>query len=395
MKPPVGLQVPDGMACKLLKSLYGLKQSGRNWNQLLKVWLEQQQFEQSKADPCLFVRRQEATGFAAMLVYVDDLLLVCEMEATDAHFKEALAKRFKTTDLGQLCWYLGIAVTVDDSGVTIGQEAYVNSIIQRFGMSDAKPADTPASSERLNTVQDEAAEINDVPYRELAGALMWAATCTRPDIAYAVGCICRHLEHHAREHWVAAKRVLRYLKGSTSHKLTFKATTDGKVELRGYCDADWAGDRDQRKSTTGYVFMINGATVSWRTKLQKCVAMSSVEAEYIAAAAASLEAVHLRRLLADLGCKQKEPTVILQDSQGSIALTKNPVGHGRTKHIDVRHHKIRELVDAGEVRLKWISTEEMIADVMTKPLGRVKHQRFTEALISAYDDPVSEEAYQV
>jgi hypothetical protein len=205
---------------------------------------------------------------------------------------------------------------------------------------------------------------------------------TRPDIAYAVQALSRHLQSTAPEHRVAADRVLRYLKGTRSLGIKFNGRSSGRsTNLLGYCDSDWAGDFDTRRSTGGYVYLINGGPVSWSSKLQPTVALSSTEAEYIAACDAVQEAICLRRLLEDVGYKQREPTVIREDNQGCIALSKNPVIQRRSKHIDIKYHFTRERVESGDVTLEYVVTESQLADLLTKPLLRPRTEKLREQIL--------------
>lgn len=202
----------------------------------------------------------------------------------------------------------------------------------------------------------------------LVGSLVYAAMVTRLDIAHRIQVLGRHLQASGQEHWTAAKRVLRYLKGTRELGIVYGANGARDIELYGYCDADWAGDIETRRSTTGYVFMLGGGSISWASKLQPTVALSSTEAEYMAACAAVQEAIYMRRLLGDLKCEQVQPTIIWEDNQGCIAMSKNPIHHKRTKHIDIRYHFTREKVESGEIDLKYVSTEHQLADLLTKPL---------------------------
>ena len=208
----------------------------------------------------------------------------------------------------------------------------------------------------------------------IVGSLLYAAMITRPDITYAVQALGRHLQASGKEHVIAAKRVLRYLKGTKDLALVYEARGDGKGQpsIIGFSDADWGGDRDTRRSTTGYLFMIEetGGAISWASKLQPTVALSSAEAEYMAACAAVQEAIHLRLLMRGLGFEQKGATVIFEDNQGCIALSDNPVFHKRSKHIDIRYHFIRERVANKEITLKYVATEHQLADMLTKGLPK-------------------------
>jgi hypothetical protein len=212
------------------------------------------------------------------------------------------------------------------------------------------------------------AEMADKPYRGLVGSLLFAVVCTRPDLAQAVSVLCRFQQDPGPEHWKAAKRALRYAVGTAPIGLTFGGNNN-VFELIGWCDADFAGDTDSRRSTTGYVFYLCGGIISFKSMLQKAVTLSTCEAEYDAAAQAAREAVWTLALLNEI-CADILPTPISirEDNQGAIALSKNPVGHGKNKHIDIKKHFIRELTEKGTIALCYTPTLEQIADIFTKAL---------------------------
>jgi hypothetical protein len=193
-------------------------------------------------------------------------------------------------------------------------------------------------------------------YMSIVGSLLYAAMVTRPDITYAVQALGRHLQASGNEHMIAAKRVLRYLQGTKDLGIVYEDSGMQDISIIGYSDADWGGDQDTRRSTTGYVFMLNTGVVSWASKLQPTIALSSAEAEYMAACAAVQEAIHLREFMSNIGYPQREATTIFEDNQGCIALSGNPIFHKRTKHIDIRYHFIRERIVSKEVELKYIPT---------------------------------------
>ena len=360
---------PNGeeLVCKLHKSLYGLKQAPRNWNKVLDDWLREYGLEPSGADPCVYAMRC-ADDLLVIVVYVDDLVIGGSNKHVVDQFKCAIAKRFKMKDLGNLLWLLGMEVRRDRVKriLEIHQTAYIDRLLERFGMSKCKPVGTPAEGVLARLPSGDGKPSSD--YRSVVGGLLYAAMVTRPDIAYAVQVLGRHLQASGPEHWTAAMRVMRYLQGTRELGIVYGVDASSGVVLQGYADADWAGDRDTRRSTTGYVFMVAGGTVSWSSKLQPTVALSSAEAEYMAACSAVQEAVHIRRLLGDLEFQQEQPTVIYEDNQGCIALSANPVLHQRTKHIDIRYHFTREKVESGEVVLQYVATEHQLADLLTKAL---------------------------
>ena len=205
---------------------------------------------------------------------------------------------------------------------------------------------------------------------------MYLAVSTRPDIAFAVNSLARFNSNPQKDHWTALKRVLRYLKGTINIGILYKQ--DDSDKCIGYSDADWAGDTSDRKSTSGYIFMFSGGPISWNSKKQKCVALSTAEAEYVALSGAAQECFWLRQLEKELGCSSEGPTLLFEDNQSAIAMAKNPQFHGRAKHIDIRHHFVREQVANGSIKLDYCSTTDMTADMMTKGLTREQHCKLRE-----------------
>ena len=215
-------------------------------------------------------------------------------------------------------------------------------------------------------------------YQKAIGSLTYAAICTRPDISAAVGALSQYMASPTETHWTGVKRILRYLRGTTNYGLMYDG--NGSNDLQGFSDADWAGDMDTRRSTSGYVFQLGNSTVSWCSRKQATVAKSSTEAEYVALSTATQEGIWLRRLLSGLKVDTRNATVIYEDNQGAIDLSKNPKHHDRTKHIDVCHHFVRERVASKEISVIYCPTNDMTADVMTKGLTTVKYQKFSEML---------------
>lgn len=370
------------LVCKILKSLYGLRQAPRNWHKVIDDWLRQYGLKPSGADPCVYVVILSNGDILVVVLYVDDLLIAGNNAEAVERFKRDIAKKFKMTDLGNLRWLLGMEVrrNRENRVIEVSQAAYIDRVLERFGMADCKPVTTPAEG-ILPRLTEEQGGVSDGDYRSLVGSLLYAAMVTRPDIAYAVQALGRHLQSSGPVHWTAAKRVARYLKGTRDLTIVYGASQAKMVKLHGYCDADWAGDVDTRRSTTGYVFIVAGGIVTWASKLQPTVALSSVEAEYMALCAAVQEAICLRRLLEDLGQQQESPTTIYEDNQGCIALSKNPVYHKRSKHIDIRYHFTREKVESGEITLEYVATEQQLADILTKPLPSHRVSRLRERVL--------------
>lgn len=296
-------------------------------------------------------------------------------------------------DLGIASTVVGIEVIREDKHTySICQSMYASKILQRFDSLDLKPAITPLPP-GLKLFKPDLEEITDfaskrLPYRSVVGSLMYLAQCTRPDLAYAVGILSQHLDWPGYQHWNAATHVLRYLSGTINLGIRYSGA--GQVEnVRGIksqhcpqalCDADWAGDKDTRRSTTGYLFILAGGAVSWRSKLQPTVALSSTEAEYRAITEAGQELIWLRTMLKKLGYEDSNPTVLQSDNMGAIHLTNKTIFHARTKHIEIHYHWIREVVKAGKLTVQHCPTHLMTADLLTKSLGTAQFTQLRKLL---------------
>ena len=385
LKEEVYMKQPEGFAsngqehlvCRLKKSLYGLKQSPRCWNDALDSQLKSMGFVQSVSDPCIYTSTLDELYILA--VYVDDILLAGKSEQKIAQLKSDLGRRFQLKDMGKLNYFLGVSVKQNSkTGTTwIGQPACTEAVLQKFGMELSKPANTPvAAGTKLVKAAEESESIDTIRYQSAVGSLLYLSGWTRPDIAFAVSNVARFCSHPTREHWTALKRILRYLKGTLNYGLMFSRNADGT--LLGFSDSDWAGDTNDRKSTSGYLFRVNGAAVSWRSRKQTCVALFLAEAEYVALASATQEATWLRQLLQDLHQQQIDPTVIQEDNQAAIVFTQNPQSHGKMKHIDIKYHFVREKVQDNTVQLHYCPTSDMVADVLTKGLSSEKFSRLRQ-----------------
>jgi hypothetical protein len=243
-----------------------------------------------------------------------------------------------------------------------------------------------ASYNRLNTpiemcpkTQDEIKKMACIPYANAIGSLMYAMMCTRPDVCYAVGLVSRFQSNLGQSHWKAIKRILRYFKGTTDYVLCYQGSN---LRLFGYSDANWGSDLDKRKSTSRYAFLLNNGAITWSSKKQPCITLSTMEAEYVACSTAVQEAVWLRRFLQHLEIvtDAPNPVTIHCDSTATLAYAKDPKYHGKTKHIDIRYHYIRDMVAQKEMVLKHISTSQMIVDPFTKPIARDAFQTHVKSL---------------
>ena len=282
-------------------------------------------------------------------------------------------------DMGKLHYCLGINIEQDEKQkcLWMHQQQYILKLIEKYGLSEAKTVPTPADpSSKLKKDDGTSKDVDPNEYQSMVGSLLYAAIATRPDIAQAVGVVSKFNSKPSQAHLTAVKRILRYLKGTTDLALKYQRSEN--CRLIGYLDADWAGDQDDRHSTTGNLLVMAGGPISWLSKKQAVVALSTSEAEYVALSAATQEAVWLRRLLTSLKAIPNGPTVLMEDNQGAIAIAKNPIAHARTKHIDIRYHYIRETVQEGFVELHYCPTEKMIADILTKPLPRGRFETLRE-----------------
>ena len=382
LKERVLMEIPEGFGnegnkgkvCLLKKALYGLKQSPRAWYEKINDTLLNIGLKKSKYEPCVYYDGEKnSESLLIVALFVDDLFVFSKSEEKRKKLKETLISKFEMTDLGLAKNMLGIRVTQTKEGITWDQKAYVEKLLSKFNMTDCKPVATPLEG-KLSC--GEASEDLDVPYQELIGSLMYLSVCTRPDICHTLSYLSQFNKSHGIEHWKAAKRVLRYLKGSLDFKLKFEKT--GKP-IYGFVDSDWASDED-RKSYTGYVFKFGGSAVSWESRKQSLVALSSTEAEYIGLTEAAKEATFLRNFLGEY-VEFQEPMILYNDNQSAQKLSSNPVFHKRTKHIDIKYHFVREVLQNGVVKIEYLPTEEMVADILTKPLCRVKHLKFCKLMM--------------
>jgi hypothetical protein len=323
-------------------------------------------------------------GIVIIVVHVDDLTIAASnvdlMTAVKSRFSSAL----KMTDLGEVHWLLGIEVHRDREALTLGlsQKSYIVSILKRFGFEDCKPLSMPMdpnvrlTSSQSPTTTMEIADMRHIPYREAVGALMYVSIGTRPDIAYAVSSVSRFSANPGRPHWNAVKRIFQYLQGTKGHWLTYGGENHGLI---GYSDTDGSMHED-RHAVSGYAFLIDGGAVAWSSKRQEIIALSTTEAEYVAITHASKEALWLRSFLKEVFAPLPGPTTLFSDNQSAITLTKVHRFHARTKHIDVRFHFIRWIIEDGHIILAYCPTEDMAADTLTKALPSPKAKHFAAQL---------------
>jgi hypothetical protein len=379
----------EHLVCKLRKSLYGLKQSGRAWYECIHIFFVNKGFTRSHADHSLYVL-QTCHYIVIVIIYVDDLIILASNVDVINELKASLESEFEMSDLGELHFFLGVHFERDRKTrtITMHQRSYIETILERFGMADCKPIATPLDAKTSlvklseEEYEEHSHEMKDIPYQEAVGSLMYAMVATRPDLAFAVSVVSRFMSKPGPMHWMAVKRIMRYLKGTIDVRLRIGGQ---HMNVKGYSDADWAGDVENRRSTSGYVFFVGDGAVSWNSKRQQTVAQSTMEAEYMAMNRCTREAIWLRQLMEDVGCAQEEATTMMCDNQGSMALAKNPTNHDRSKHIDVQHHFIREKIENKIVELEYCPTQYMVADILTKALARDRHEMLSEIMGLEYN----------
>lgn len=340
-------------------------------------------FTQCEVDQAVFFKR-EGKERVVIAVHVDDCTIAATTLEAVARLKEGVRKHVEVSDLGELHWILGIEVRRDRDSriVALSQHSYLDSIIRRYGFEDLKPVSIPMDPNvRLSSLQSPSstsaiAAMRNIPYHEAIGSLMWASLGTRPDILFAVTSLSRFTKNPGEEHWNELKRVFRYLKGTKDLWLKFGGNSK---ELVGYADADGNMTED-RHAITGYAFILNGGAISWASKHQEIVTLSTTESEYVAATHATKEGLWLRSLLTQVFYPLHDPTTLFSDNQSAIALTKDQQYHARTKHIDIRYHFIRWVVNEGTFRLVYCPTDDMVADVLTEALPSAKVKHFASEL---------------
>ena len=350
---------------KLKKALYGLKQAPRAWYDRLSNFLLQKGFKRGTVDTTLFIERS-GKDILLVQIYVDDIIFGATNDNLCKKFSELMQSEFEMSMMGELTFFLGLQIKQLNDGIYIHQSKYCRELLKRFGMDSCKSASTPMSV-ACYLDQDEAGKAVEVTkYRGIIGSLLYL-TASRPDIMFSV-CMCARFQAKPKEsHLTAVKRIMKYLKGTTNTGLYYPR--DAFLKLIGYSDSDFAGCKVERKSTSGTCHLIGSSLVSWFSKKQNCVALSTAEAEYIAAGSCCAQILWMKQQLSDFGLNlTKIP--IKCDNTSAINLTKNPVLHSRTKHIEIRHHFLRDHVQKGDCVIEFVQTSDQLADIFTKPLPR-------------------------
>jgi hypothetical protein len=350
---------------RLHKALYGLKRAPRAWYSKIEQYFLNEGFEKCPHEHTLFIKRSGDSDLLIISMYVDDLILTGNNSSMVKGFKESMMRTFDMTDLGKMRHFLGIEVTQNEQGIFLCQQRYVKDVLERFNMDKSNSVSSPIVTGTRLSKHDRSEEVNSTYFKQIVGSLMYL-TATRPDIMFAVHMIARFMEHPLETHMTAAKRILRYIRGTSEHGVLYKRGR--QAELIAYTDSDYGGDVDDRKSTSGYIFMLGSGAVSWSSRKQPIVTLSTTEAEFIAAAYCVCQGIWIKRILESIGLKQQQCLEVFCDNSSTIKLSKNPVLHGRSKHIDIRFHFLRNLSCDGKVELKHCASQNQLADIMTKAL---------------------------
>jgi hypothetical protein len=368
LKAPKGFE-QGNKVYRLKKSLYGLKQAAHVWNQTLHNVLIKNGCVQDGTDKCLY-KRESQGNVCYLIIHVDDILVASSNERSKRDLMEKVAEEFELKDLGCVKHYLGIDVERNNEGeFLISQGDFIDKVVKEADLEDAKTSKFPMDTGYFS-LEGKFLDSND-HYRKLIGMLLYLSTNTRPDIAASVSILSRMVGKPRDIDMNELKRVIKYLKGTRNHKLKLNSK-EGKEYLEVYSDANWAEDRVDRKSNSGYVCIANGGTVSWCSKKQNVVALSSTEAEYIALTETCKELTWLKEVAKGLAMELPETTIVKTDSQSCMAIVSNQKFSNRTKHIDARYHYIKDQVNEGKISLEYCRTEVNAADLLTKPLGSSK-----------------------
>jgi len=379
MRPPKDIKLPHGLCLMVIRALYGLKQSPCAWYQKLQNTLISWGWRMSAYDPCVFIN--DNTGLI-LEVHVDDINVMGKDLQIILDFKSQISWAFQMTDEGKCSWYLGMHVEQRPGEVRIHQKKYIDEIVTKYGFSDAAPVRTLLDKDiKLSAPEDYTAHPKfRKEYQSKVGSLNFASNQTRPDIAFATGYVARYASNPNPTHMRAVDRIFYYLKNDPGKSIVYSGKHG--LQLRGFVDSDFAGCEDSRRSTTGWVFTLAGGPVCWSSQRQKTVATSTMDAEYNAAAEAAKEAVWIRNFINDLRIPRVhiDSVPLYIDNNSALKLTRNPEFHNRSKHIEVKHHFVREKVEEGVINTQRVQTTDNLADVFTKALSKPTHEDLVDQL---------------
>jgi reverse transcriptase-like protein len=355
---------------KLQKALYGLKQAPRAWYARLRGFLLGRGFEMGSVDKTLFLLRR-GKDLLVVQIYVDDIIFGGTSHDLVARFADDMSREFEMSMMGELNFFLGLQIKQHKDGIFLHQAKYTRDLLKRFEMREAKPLSTPMATTTALDADEDGEPVDQKEFRSMIGSLLYL-TATRPDIHFAV-CLCARFQASPRtSHRQAVKRIMRYLCYTPDFGLWYSASST--LTLRGYSDADFAGCRLDRKSTSGTCQFLGSSLVSWSSRKQSSVAQSTTEAEYVAAASCCSQLLWIVFTLRDLNLTYRH-VPLLCDSTSAISVAKNPVLHSKTKHIEVRFHFLRDHVEKGDIELSYVPTHDQLADIFTKPLDQSTFNR--------------------
>lgn len=414
MLQPPGFSLPglEHLVCLLKRTLYGLKQSPRAWYQAIDSFLLSSGWQRSTQDHNLYFFTSGSI-LVIILLFVDDLLITGNSNAKIDETKKQLKQQYEMKELGPVTRYLGVQIDTLPDGYFLHQQNYTDQLLLDAGMTECRPSAVPLPEGTVLFTDMSAAPVDSTHYSRLVGKLIYL-TNTRPDISYFVGIVNRYMVAPQQPHLDAVRHILRYLRATSDFGLLYSRTSPSQLQgftssngpwsITGFTDADWGACQETRRSVGAYLFLFAGGPISWSSKRQLTVSRSSTESEYKSLSNGAQESVHLSRLLNELPlttdmlvplhCSEQSvltdltaaslPTqhdILLHcDNIGALKLAKNPVFHARTKHIEIDHHFVRERVLEGEICLSYISTHDQPADLLTKPLGRLKFNQHRHAI---------------
>ncbi|KAM1470398.1 hypothetical protein ACFX11_041122 [Malus domestica] len=369
---------------KLHKALYGLKQAPRAWYGEIDSYFAKCGFEKSLSEATLYTKTRGEKDILIVSIYVDDIVYTGNNQDMLDEFKEDMKEKYEMSDLGLLHHFLGMGIIQTESSIFIHQKKYAFSLLDKFGLKECKSVSIPLVATEKLSKEDGSGAADEEKYRKLVGSLLYL-TATRPDVMYAASLLARYMHCPTNKHYGTAKRVLRYVKGTLDYGLKYEKGK--KTVLVGFCDSDWGGSLEDSKSTSGYAFSFGSGVFSWASVKQHCVALSTAEAEYISASEATAQAIWLRFVLEDFGELQVDVTPLQCDNTSAISISKNPVFHQKTKHIDRRYHFIKDALQQGIIDLVYCPSKEQVADIFTKalPKDRFNYLRDKLGVISALD----------
>jgi hypothetical protein len=417
LKETVFMQQPEGfvqgtpgqLVWRLLKAIYGLKQAGREWNILLDGFVRSLGFVRCVFDTCLYTKLSRTRRIFYLSVYVDDIPSAFHSadRAEWEEIKQKFFERFKIKFLGEADWLLNMRITRDRANLTLwlDQQAYTESLLEDLGMQQCKPATHPGTPEELTRAgcpaagSEEERSMRKIPYRRAVGLLTYLANTSRPDIAHAVNLVAQFAQNPGAIHWRAVLAILRYLCGTADYSLPFdgrpKLDQTGETDslLTVYADASWGNCRDTGRSTTGWIIQFGNSWIDWNCHKQETVALSSCESEYMGISSATTSVMWTLNLLKEMrinksNSRDSEEVVVapvpllLSDNKSAIAIAKNDVHHNRTKHINIKHHFIRDQIANGIITLQWVSTDRQVADILTKTLQPRPFLRLQSLLVA-------------